>query len=69
MIAALWQGELMAALGAVVEDVDLLSPVPETNRRGSRHSSSVMAVRGNAAFFEMLLEKVLCADGGAGSFR
>jgi hypothetical protein len=41
MPAALWQGDLAAALGAVVEDVDFRSAVSEGNQRGSHCSSYV----------------------------
>jgi hypothetical protein len=45
MLAALWQGELIDALGAVAEDVDLRWHIPETNRRRYHPSSRVKAVR------------------------
>jgi hypothetical protein len=43
MLAALWQGELVAALGAVVEDVDFRWPIIETNRQGYHRTGRVMA--------------------------
>jgi hypothetical protein len=56
MLAALWQGKLMAALGVVAEDMDFRSPVPETKRRRYHHSRYVM--EGVAVFFKEFLEKV-----------
>jgi hypothetical protein len=45
MLEALWQGELVAALDAVTEDVDLRKHVPETNRQRSHGPIHVIAVR------------------------
>jgi hypothetical protein len=50
MLAALWQGELMAALDAVVEDGISDRKSPGSKWRRYRRSSSVI--------FEELLEKV-----------
>jgi ketosteroid isomerase-like protein len=49
MLAALWQGDLVAALDAVAEDV-VWSPVPKPERRGSHRSSWAMAVMGLQPF-------------------
>jgi hypothetical protein len=57
MLAALWQGELIAALGAVGEDEDFRSLVPETNRRESHRSSCGMAERKLMRFLKSFLRR------------
>ncbi len=59
MFAAPGQGDLMAALGMVAEDVDFRSPVPEPNRRGSRRSSRSVAVRRLPHFSKSFLRRCL----------
>jgi hypothetical protein len=44
-LAALWRGELVAALGAVGEDEDFRRHIPEAKRRRYHRSSHSMAVR------------------------
>ncbi len=60
MLAAPGQGDLVAALDAVAEDVDFRSPVSETNRRGSHPTRSLMAVMGlhfSKGFLRRCLER------------
>ncbi len=58
MLAALWQGKLMAALGAVAEDVGFLSQVIRS--RPAKISSLKIhhGLEEVAVFFRELLEKV-----------